>query len=184
MLTFDFPKNKKKLKNKNCCSIGSWHLTGKYNCSWCQIPVTPTINERLATALGPLKFTNLSFWRPVWWTIEMSASVAVYRNIYTEDRFRQAYGTEEQRGRERLRHRLAQRCSCSQVDCAHLLKKRVPVCNWLPKYKLRKWILGDIVAGLTVGIVHIPQGKLLFHFWGCLKQSFIDLAFSTMQHCL
>lgn len=95
----------------------------------------------------------------------MSASVAVYRNIYTEDRFRQAYGTEEQRARARLRHRLAQRCSCSQVDCAHLLKKRVPVCNWLPKYKLRKWILGDIVAGLTVGIVHIPQGKISFRIF-------------------
>ncbi|XP_051516293.1 solute carrier family 26 member 10 [Myxocyprinus asiaticus] len=89
----------------------------------------------------------------------MSASVAVYRNIYTEDRFKQAYGTENQsRGRERLRDRLAQRCSCSRVKCLHLLKKRVPICNWLPKYKLRKWILGDIVAGLTVGIVHIPQG--------------------------
>ncbi|XP_051961779.1 solute carrier family 26 member 10 isoform X2 [Xyrauchen texanus] len=89
----------------------------------------------------------------------MSASVAVYRNIYTEDRFKQAYGTEDQsRGRERFRDRLAQRCSCSWVKCLHLLKKRVPICNWLPKYKLRKWILGDIVAGLTVGIVHIPQG--------------------------
>ncbi|XP_065141685.1 solute carrier family 26 member 10 [Paramisgurnus dabryanus] len=89
----------------------------------------------------------------------MSASVAVYRNIYTEDRFKQAYGTEEQsRGRQRLRDRLAHICSCTQVNCAHLLKKRLPVCNWLPKYKLKKWILGDIVAGLTVGILHIPQG--------------------------
>ncbi|XP_067302116.1 solute carrier family 26 member 10 [Pseudorasbora parva] len=89
----------------------------------------------------------------------MSASVAVYRNIYTEDRFRQTYGTEAQsRGRERLRDRLAQRCSCSQVECVHLLKKRLPVFSWLPKYKLKKWLLGDIIAGLTVGIVHIPQG--------------------------
>lgn len=89
----------------------------------------------------------------------MSASVAVYRNIYTEDRFRQTYGTEDQsRGRERLRDRLAHRCSCSQVDCLHLLKKRLPVCSWLPKYKLKKWLLGDIIAGLTVGILHIPQG--------------------------
>ncbi|XP_077075212.1 solute carrier family 26 member 10 [Siphateles boraxobius] len=88
----------------------------------------------------------------------MSASVAVYRNIYTEDRFRQTYGTEAQPGRERLRDRLAQRCSCSQVECVHLLKKRLPVCSWLPKYKLKKWLLGDIIAGLTVGIVHIPQG--------------------------
>ncbi|XP_016378077.1 solute carrier family 26 member 10-like [Sinocyclocheilus rhinocerous] len=89
----------------------------------------------------------------------MSASVAVHRNIYTEDRFRQTYGTEDQSGgRERLRDRLAQRCSCSQVDCLHLLKKRLPVCSWLPKYKIKKWLLGDIIAGLTVGIVHIPQG--------------------------
>ncbi|XP_016333793.1 solute carrier family 26 member 10-like [Sinocyclocheilus anshuiensis] len=89
----------------------------------------------------------------------MSASVAVYRNIYTEDRFRQTYGTEDQsRERERLRDRLAQRCSCSQVDCLHLLQKRLPVSSWLPKYKLKKWLLGDIIAGLTVGIVHIPQG--------------------------
>ncbi|XP_039508758.1 solute carrier family 26 member 10 [Pimephales promelas] len=89
----------------------------------------------------------------------MSASVAVYRNIYTEDRFRQTYGTEAQSsGRERLRDRLAQRCRCSQVKCVHLLKKRLPVCSWLPKYKLKKWLLGDIIAGLTVGIVHIPQG--------------------------
>ncbi|KAK7129017.1 hypothetical protein R3I94_017290 [Phoxinus phoxinus] len=89
----------------------------------------------------------------------MSASVAVYRNIYTEDRFRQTYGTEAQSsGRERLRDRLAQRCRCSQVECVHLLKKRLPVCSWLPKYKLKKWLVGDIIAGLTVGIVHIPQG--------------------------
>ncbi len=103
----------------------------------------------------------------------MSASVAVYRNVYTEDRFRQTYGTEDpSRGRERLRDRLTQRCSCSQVDCLHLLKKRLPVCSWLPKYKLKKWLLGDIIAGLTVGIVHIPQGKQtkkLFYAWNRLK---------------
>ncbi|TRY66502.1 hypothetical protein DNTS_005386 [Danionella cerebrum] len=89
----------------------------------------------------------------------MSASVAVYRNIYTEDRFRQTYGTEGRSGaRERLWQRLARRCRCSQAEALHLLHKRLPVCSWLPKYKLRKCLLGDTIAGLTVGIVHIPQG--------------------------
>uniref|UniRef100_W5UJM2 Solute carrier family 26 member 10 n=1 Tax=Ictalurus punctatus TaxID=7998 RepID=W5UJM2_ICTPU len=87
----------------------------------------------------------------------MSASVAVYRNIYTEDRFKQTYGTEA-KPRERLRERLCARCRCSQLHCLHLLKQRMPIFNWLPKYRLRKWILGDTVAGLTVGILHIPQG--------------------------
>ncbi|XP_061590952.1 solute carrier family 26 member 10 [Cololabis saira] len=89
----------------------------------------------------------------------MSASVAVYRNIYTEDRFKQAYGSEEEAaGGSRLRERLAGKCRCSRRSCFHLLRERVPVFNWLPRYRLKKWILGDTVAGLTVGILHIPQG--------------------------
>ncbi|XP_056130398.1 solute carrier family 26 member 10 [Lampris incognitus] len=90
----------------------------------------------------------------------MSASVAVYRSIYTEDRFKQAYGSEEKPpgGAARLRGRLAESCRCSRRACLHLLKERVPILNWLPRYRLKKWILGDTIAGLTVGILHIPQG--------------------------
>ncbi|XP_071380988.1 solute carrier family 26 member 10 [Centroberyx affinis] len=89
----------------------------------------------------------------------MSASVAVYRNIYTEDRFKQAYGSEEKAsGSLRLREKLAGSCRCSRRACLHLLKERVPIFNWLPRYRLKKWILGDTIAGLTVGILHIPQG--------------------------
>lgn len=90
----------------------------------------------------------------------MSASVAVYRNIYTEDRFKQAYGSDDHSaGSLRLRERLSGGCRCSRRACLHLLRDRVPIFNWLPKYRLKKWILGDTVAGLTVGILHIPQGE-------------------------
>lgn len=91
----------------------------------------------------------------------MSASVAVYRDIYTEDRFKQAYGSEEDpSGGARIRDKLTGRCRFSRQACLHLLKERIPIFKWLPRYKLRKWILGDTVAGLTVGILHIPQGKV------------------------
>ncbi|XP_021421535.1 solute carrier family 26 member 10 [Oncorhynchus mykiss] len=91
---------------------------------------------------------------------KMSASVAVYRNIYTEDRFRQSYGTEDKPrgGGQRFREKIAERCRCSRAACLHLLRERVPIFNWLPKYRLKKWMLGDTIAGLTVGILHIPQG--------------------------
>uniref|UniRef100_A0A3Q2ZGD1 Solute carrier family 26 member 10 n=1 Tax=Kryptolebias marmoratus TaxID=37003 RepID=A0A3Q2ZGD1_KRYMA len=89
----------------------------------------------------------------------MSASVAVYRNIYTEDRFKQAYGSEESSGGGLwLRDRLAGTCRCSRRACLHLLRERVPIFSWLPTYRLKKWLVGDTVAGLTVGILHIPQG--------------------------
>jgi len=38
-----------------------------------------------------------------------------------------------------------------------MIKKFLPVVNWLPHYK-KKYLSGDIAAGLTVGIMLIPQG--------------------------
>ena len=36
-------------------------------------------------------------------------------------------------------------------------KKIIPIIGWLPNYK-KKWLKGDAVAGITVGVVLIPQG--------------------------
>lgn len=40
------------------------------------------------------------------------------------------------------------------------LFERVPILRWLPKYKLKEYLLPDILSGLTVGIMNIPQVKL------------------------
>jgi len=37
------------------------------------------------------------------------------------------------------------------------IKKVIPILDWLPNYK-KSWLKGDIEAGLTVGIMLIPQG--------------------------
>ena len=39
------------------------------------------------------------------------------------------------------------------------LFKRIPFIDWIRKYNLKEWLVPDIVSGLTIGIVHIPQGK-------------------------
>jgi len=36
------------------------------------------------------------------------------------------------------------------------IKARIPILKWLPQYKLKD-ALGDLVAGLTVGLTLIPQ---------------------------
>ncbi|MEZ4685200.1 MAG: SulP family inorganic anion transporter [Bacteroidia bacterium] len=38
-----------------------------------------------------------------------------------------------------------------------MLARYLPILQWLPNYK-RSWLGGDIAAGLTVGIMLIPQG--------------------------
>ena len=37
------------------------------------------------------------------------------------------------------------------------LYKRIPILNWLPNYKAKSNLIPDLVAGLTVGIMNIPQ---------------------------
>uniref|UniRef100_A0A914ZX78 SLC26A/SulP transporter domain-containing protein n=1 Tax=Parascaris univalens TaxID=6257 RepID=A0A914ZX78_PARUN len=34
----------------------------------------------------------------------------------------------------------------------------VPIIGWLPKYSFRENLTADVVGGLTVGIMHVPQG--------------------------
>ncbi|XP_062827157.1 solute carrier family 26 member 10 isoform X1 [Anolis carolinensis] len=93
----------------------------------------------------------------------MSSSLALYRGIYTEERFQQVYGvaaTPEPEGRlaEMLKGKLSRGCQCSRAAAWCLFQRRLPIASWLPKYQPKKCLLGDLVAGLTVGIVHIPQG--------------------------
>ncbi len=38
------------------------------------------------------------------------------------------------------------------------LVERFPILDWLPKYKLKTFLVADIFAGLIVGIMNIPQG--------------------------
>jgi len=38
-----------------------------------------------------------------------------------------------------------------------LVKSRIPILTWLPKYSL-DWLVSDMIAGITVGLTVIPQG--------------------------
>ena len=38
----------------------------------------------------------------------------------------------------------------------HYLVEKVPIVHWLPKYNPR-WLLNDLLAGITVGALLIPQ---------------------------
>jgi hypothetical protein len=33
-----------------------------------------------------------------------------------------------------------------------------PIINWLPKYKVKTYFLPDFIAGITISILHVPQG--------------------------
>ncbi|XP_074230707.1 solute carrier family 26 member 10 isoform X3 [Camelus bactrianus] len=91
---------------------------------------------------------------------------AKFREPLTETRFQQLFGDAEQEPEplaeprwSRLRGLWRRRAgACSGRGAWRLLLARLPPLRWLPRYRWRAWLLGDAVAGVTVGIVHVPQG--------------------------
>jgi len=48
--------------------------------------------------------------------------------------------------------------SCSKDSFCQWLVDLFPIIRWLPKYNIKRDLVADISGGLTVGIMHIPQG--------------------------
>lgn len=52
--------------------------------------------------------------------------------------------------------------NCSQTVSSQFwwdfAKRRLPVLDWVQYYSIRQNLLCDIIAGITVGVMHIPQG--------------------------
>lgn len=56
-----------------------------------------------------------------------------------------------------LSQRLRKHCSCTPEKAKSRILNFFPVLQWLPRYKLRDWILGDVMSGVIVGILLVPQ---------------------------
>ncbi|KAL2779215.1 sulfate transporter, partial [Daubentonia madagascariensis] len=53
--------------------------------------------------------------------------------------------------------KLQKNCQCSPAKAKNIIFGFLPVFQWLPKYDLKKNILGDLMSGLIVGILLVPQ---------------------------
>lgn len=52
---------------------------------------------------------------------------------------------------------LSHRCSWDKfLNCMLTI---FPFLRWICLYRFKEWLLGDLLAGISVGLVQIPQGK-------------------------
>ncbi|XP_061590342.1 sulfate anion transporter 1 [Cololabis saira] len=56
-----------------------------------------------------------------------------------------------------LKSKLKKSVTCSAPRVRSTLTGFFPVVRWLPKYKLREYIWGDVMSGIIVGIILVPQ---------------------------
>lgn len=59
--------------------------------------------------------------------------------------------------RETLKARLQRSCACSVQGARGLLLDLFPVTRWLCRYSLREDLAGDVMSGLVIGIILVPQ---------------------------
>jgi len=70
------------------------------------------------------------------------------------------------------------------------MKKTIPILEWLPKYNIKQNFKADVIGGVTVGIVLIPQGIAyaiiaglppIYGLYSALLPQFMYLLFGTSQ---
>lgn len=48
---------------------------------------------------------------------------------------------------------------CSRKRAFQIAKSFLPILEWLPNYRVKEWLISDIISGLSTGLVATLQGK-------------------------
>lgn len=86
-------------------------------------------------------------------------TVNVYRPVYTQKHFDTGFDMQEKEFDFKAKVKKCFTCDCSKVCWKKTIVGMLPFIGIMKNYSPRDDITGDIIAGLTVGIMNIPQGK-------------------------
>uniref|UniRef100_A0A671Y670 Solute carrier family 26 member 3 n=1 Tax=Sparus aurata TaxID=8175 RepID=A0A671Y670_SPAAU len=95
---------------------------------------------------------------------------AVARPVYSEDSFAEDH-EKVHRVRKTMLDHLKECVTCDSTRAKKAVLSLLPIIGWMRIYRVKEWLLGDVVSGISTGLVAIMQG-LAFSMLASLPPSY------------
>lgn len=114
----------------------------------------------------------------------------VRRPVYNLETLQEQLHVKEKKATP-ITERLKRYCRCSSKKAKSHLYSFLPILKWLPRYPVKEYILGDIVSGLSTGVMQLPQGLAyallaavppVFGLYSSFYPVFLYTFFGTSRH--
>ncbi|XP_041110887.1 prestin-like [Polyodon spathula] len=82
----------------------------------------------------------------------------VDRPVYNEGYIETGLLHRKQKKPQTIKQKLSQNLRCSSKKLQSAVYSFLPILTWLPSYPVKEYLLGDIISGLSTGVMQLPQG--------------------------
>ncbi|XP_054695797.1 prestin isoform X2 [Grus americana] len=122
--------------------------------------------------------------------LEQTQRYCVERPVYNQELL-QGQLHRRERTPQTLRQKIAHSCRCSSKKAKSHLYSFLPILKWLPRYPVKEYLLGDIISGISTGVMQLPQGLAyallaavppVFGLYSSFYPVFLYTFFGTSKH--
>ena len=118
--------------------------------------------------------------------------IEINRKIYSQDEFDEVHQYDKPpKEMFNVKDSLRSMCTCSRQCWKEMVLNRLPVISIMANYRWKEWLLSDIMAGISVGVIHIPQGMgfsllaslpAVYGLYSSIFPVFFYFLFGTSRH--
>ncbi|XP_072257812.1 prestin isoform X2 [Pyxicephalus adspersus] len=114
----------------------------------------------------------------------------VERPVYTQE-YLQEHLHQRKKEPVSVLHKISQSCRCTAKKAKSQLYSFLPILKWLPRYPVKEYLTGDIISGLSTGVMQLPQGLAyallaavppVFGLYSSFYPVFLYTFFGTSRH--